>query len=309
MTGWNPQHYRKEGIEKGVQAEILDNALATAKIITKYNASVPPIFTLGHLAFLSGSDYEFLRSVASRTYERSYRTFHIRKRPSHSGERRYRTIAVPCRSLMQVQRWITQAVLAKVQPHFASVGFSKGNKLKVAAQAHAGCRWLIKMDILNFFESISEISVYRVFRSLGYQPLVSFEMARICTRIGGASKLHNTNRWQVRARIPASEIRSYDNRKMGHLPQGAPTSPMLANLAVREFDTRIAIIAAKHKLTYTRYADDITLSSKAKNFDRELCGTIVGEVFSTMGELGLSPNVTKTRVSSPGSRKVYWVSS
>src|SRR5205823_5981263 len=87
-------------------------------------------------------------------------------------------------SLMQVQRWIAQRILALGRPHTASFAYAKGNSIKDAAALHCGCRWLIKLDVRRFFESISEIAVYHVFCRLGYQPLVAFELARICTRIG-----------------------------------------------------------------------------------------------------------------------------
>jgi hypothetical protein len=91
---------------------------------------------------------------------------------------------------------------------------------------------------------------------------------------------------------------------MGHLPQGAPTSPMLANLAVYAFDEMVSTIADRYGLIYTRYADDLALSTRDPAFGRALASRTIGEVHAAMGRFGLSPNVTKTRVSSPGSRKV-----
>ena len=48
------------------------------------------------------------------------------------------------------------------------MAFSPGDTLVAAASPHCGCKWLVKMDVRNFFESINEIAAYRVFRSLGY---------------------------------------------------------------------------------------------------------------------------------------------
>lgn len=282
-------------------------ALTTADAIRSVNPALPPVFTLGHLASLTGSEYFQLRSVVRRDEPDPYRLFRIQKRPSFDGERRFRVITVPQPHLLRVQRWITQAILAKALPHQASVAFSKGNRLRDAAAVHCESSWLIKLDVTNFFESISEIAVYRVFRSLGYQPLISFEMTRLCTRLGGASLRKRGERWRVH--LKSREIESYDvyrsfsGPRVGHLPQGAPTSPMLANLAMRSFDAEIERLAADHGLRYTRYADDLTLSTRG-SFTRDEAAHVIGLAYDAMGRVGLSPNATKTRVTPPGSRKV-----
>ena len=303
MTDWNPQHFLEEGEERGTDPQLLRNALATAAIIQSQNPRLPPLLTLGHLAFLVGADYGYLRRVVDRSVEHPYRSFQIQKRPGKHGEKRLRTIVVPQGKLMAVQRWITQALLSKVSPHPSSVAFSKGNTLVAAAQAHCECRWLIKLDVKNFFESINEVAAYRVFRSLGYQPIVAFELARLCTRLVTGSPFIG-KKWRTLAPASRFKIGDYSMKSLGHLPQGAPTSPMLANLAMIEFDREMAKIAASKELTYTRYADDIALSSRDKSFGRDKCQELVQQVFVLMGKWGLSPNRTKTRISSPGARKI-----
>jgi hypothetical protein len=91
---------------------------------------------------------------------------------------------------------------------------------------------------------------------------------------------------------------------MGHLPQGAPSSPMLANLAVREFDVEVTQIADRYGLTFTRYADDLIFSTSSRDFTRKQCSLVVDEVYQAMWGAGLSPNITKTLVSPPGARKI-----
>ena len=307
MTSWSPQHFRRSAEAAERDPAVIHAALTTADAIRSVNPALPPVFTLGHLASLTGSEYFQLRSVVRRDEPDPYRLFRIQKRPSFDGERRFRVITVPQPHLLRVQRWITQAILAKALPHQASVAFSKGNRLRDAAAVHCESSWLIKLDVTNFFESISEIAVYRVFRSLGYQPLISFEMTRLCTRLGGTSPRKRGERWRVH--LKSREIESYDvyrsfsGPRVGHLPQGAPTSPMLANLAMRSFDAEIERLAADHGLRYTRYADDLTLSTKG-SFTRDEAAHVIGLAYDVMGRVGLSPNATKTRVTPPGSRKV-----
>lgn len=71
---------------------------------------------------------------------------------------------------MYLQRWINLHILKKVPVHPASFAFSEGSSIFKCANKHTGARWLIKMDITGFFESVSEIQAFRVFKSLGYQP-------------------------------------------------------------------------------------------------------------------------------------------
>jgi RNA-directed DNA polymerase len=79
---------------------------------------------------------------------------------------------------------------------------------------------------------------------------------------------------------------------------------MLANLAVRALDEAVTAIADRRGLIYTRYADDLTLSTRDPAFTRKLASKAIGEIYAVMGRVGLSPNVTKTRVAPPGARKV-----
>lgn len=79
---------------------------------------------------------------------------------------------------------------------------------------------------------------------------------------------------------------------------------MLANLAVRKLDELIEEIATKCGMIYTRYADDLTLSTKDMTFNRDQAGIVIGKIYAAMGLYGLSPNITKTNILSPGSRKI-----
>jgi RNA-directed DNA polymerase len=303
VTVWRPQLYKARGRAAGANPQVIGHAIAVASAVKQVSSELPPIFTLRHLAHLSGANYGVLRLMVRRKLENPYRVFQIRKRASRPNERRFRVICVPSPDLRRVQRWIVENVLATMAPHPASVAYSKGDKLIEAAEVHCGCRWLIKLDIHNFFESISEIAVYRVFRSFGYQPLVAFELARLCTRLGPRTLYNSRERWHIDSR-KWTAISAYDADFMGHLPQGAPTSPMLANLVMRGTDAEVARIAEEEGLQYTRYADDLTLSTTALGFTRGHASRVIGRIYRVMAGVGLSPNVTKTYVASPGARKV-----
>jgi RNA-directed DNA polymerase len=302
MTLWRPQIYRTAA-PQGIDPTTLDNAVQTGSETTRVDPSLPPIFSLRHLAHILEVDYGLLRAIIGRKIEDPYKVFRIRKRPGPDGEQRFRIICVPNPTLLHVQRWINARILIRARPHASSFAFAKGNTIYAAAERHCAHRWLIKFDVVRFFESISEIAAYRVFHRFGYQPLVAFELSRLCTRLGSITPSRKRNQWSSSPnRYPT--IGPYAVERLGHLPQGAPTSPMLANLAMVKFDEAIQEICDRRALVYTRYADDIILSTDSPAFGRGGVGAIIGEVYKSLGRFGLSPNVAKTHISPPGARKV-----
>lgn len=306
MVKWHSQRYIAAGQEAGVDNEMLQNAVATAEHTLRRSHSGPPILTLGHLGHHTGIEVGILRSYISRLDRDPYREFTIRKRPIAGQPPRFRTIAVPEPALLTTQSWIASEVLGHAQCHPASTAFAPGCRLVEAASRHCRAQWMIKLDVLDFFESITEIDVHRVFCRCGYQPLVAFELARLCTRL--RDKHRDALAWLPARRRPdwrryrGSSV--YPRGLLGILPQGAPTSPMLANLAVRDLDDRLSNIAETFGLRYSRYADDLTFSTARKTFGRSRAQDLIGRVYETLGDRGLSPNRSKTNIASPGSRKI-----
>jgi RNA-directed DNA polymerase len=353
MVDGNPQHYQTEGALQGKNLQVIASAAETWRLLAKRHHFLPPVFSLAHLARLSGTRYQFLRRVVGRREPEPYRVFVIRKRPEPQGamrvkrgllRRRYRTICVPAYELLRVQTWIARRILRDIPMHEASTAYGKGANVYNGAAVHAGCHWLVKTDVREFFESISEISVYSVFRSLGYQPLISFEMARLCTRVGRLTPRKMRKRWIIRhpgerghvayslvrtdggggayqpyEHLGPSDVRLITNlragestdwsrlpnvARLGHLPQGAPSSPMLANLAVRALDEELLALAGATGCRYTRYADDITFSTARRDFSRETGIGLVGQIYRLLSRHGLSPNTAKTEIRGPGDRRI-----
>jgi hypothetical protein len=301
MEPWHPQRYRNVGLASEADPVVVDNAVATAEQIRAVNRHVPVLFSLKHLAARSGVPYGFLRAVVERQDLPFYRTFRIRKRPL-KGKVRFRLIAAPSPPLLRVQRWIAKEVLANGHPHNASVAYApKSSPLKAAA-LHCNARWLVKVDVMNFFESITEVSAYKSFRRLGYQPLLSFEMARLSTRLRSPTRALPSPYWHTEAHRWSS-IEAYQVWTKGALPQGAPTSPMLANLASVELDEVLTAVAEEQGLVYTRYADDLCFSTSGE-FSRKQCVELVSRVYARLRRFGLSPQRLKTTIASPGARKI-----
>jgi len=277
---------------------VLNNAVQQVELVVLPPLELPSILSLNHLAVRTKVPYLYLRAIVGRKDYESYKKFSIKKR---SGGRRF--IHVPAPKLMYVQRWINTHILKKVPTHPASFAFAEGGSILKCANRHSGAKWLIKMDIMGFFESISEIQVFRVFQGLGYQPLVAFELARICTApVRDQSPRKHIPSWKVRK--PNEAIHSYNAGILGYLPQGAATSPMLSNLVMREIDEKIQLVAKKYQLIYTRYSDDLTFSTRQKVFGRNNANLFIEEISKILAVSGFKPQHRKTNIVPPGSRKI-----
>jgi len=184
---------------------------------------LPVLFDDTHLSFVTGVPR---RTIAyMRSYpDRFYSEFRIGKRDGGS-----RPIRAPKPSLRAVQQWIARNVLTAYEPHPCCHGFVRGRSVVTNATPHVGKPRLFKADLSDFFGSIPRSRVFGIFRRAGYSPAVANLLADLTTLDG-------------------------------RLPQGAPTSPALANVAAFTLDCRLAGLARRHDISYTRYADDLTFS-------------------------------------------------
>lgn len=291
---WNSQTYAKEAAAAGVKPDVVAAVRIARDRVKTVHSDLPVILSLGHLGHLVDVSGRTLRKAVDRT-EDFYRVFQVKKRAAPGRPqpaRAFRTICVPHPPLMRTQRWIAQNVLNLIEPHSASFAFAPKRNLLGAAERHAGCRWLLKMDVRNFFEAIPESSVFEVFEALGYSRLVSFQLARICTRAIEPKHLSGSE-----PALPHPRLAE------GHLPQGAPTSPMLANLAVRALDLKLEALSHSIGWLYTRYADDLAFSTKLPS-TRAQAASFARRVATTLLSAGLTSNEQKTTIVPPGARKV-----
>lgn len=300
MNHWNSQRYLASGHRQKRATNVIANAVSTAALIRKAAPGAAILFTLNHLARESGVPYHYLRDVAARGGLNSntfYRVFSLKKHNAGFKGKRTRTICAPDPLLMKTQRWIHEHILTKGCPHDASSAYQPGSKIRDAAAQHRNARWLVKMDVKSFFESILEPKVYRVFRSFGYQPLMAFELTRLCTRIRkGGQKRHKVS--------DTARIGGYNSVSLGHLPQGAPTSPLLANLAAFDLDCELKLLATSLGMVYTRYADDIVFSSSADDWSKTNAVALLKQGHDILKAHGFQPNLAKATIAGPGGRKV-----
>lgn len=232
---------------KGISAG-LNNKVSNINKLTKHN--IPVLHDEKQLAEAMGISIGLLRFLAySRTA--SEVSHYIRfKVPKKTGG--MRVISAPMPKLKRAQYWILENILYKIPVHKSAHGFVQSKSILTNAKPHIKPDLLINIDLKDFFPSISFNRVKGLFnKSFGYSECVATILASICTEA-------DTELAEIDGQT--YHIALSDKR----LPQGAPTSPAITNLICRRLDARIAGFANKLDLTYTRYADDITLSAKRK---------------------------------------------
>ncbi|MBH3156697.1 RNA-directed DNA polymerase [Serratia ureilytica] len=291
-----PSHlYYLEGIQARRTPSVLSAVMA--KSARFHIDGITYIHNLQHLVKLSLIDKKYLNDLILRKTH-DYEHFSIKKK---SGGHRY--ISAPKEDLKRLQQWVNFYVLKNLSPHSCCYSYHKNSSIYKCALAHCSSKWLIKLDIENFFDMTSELSVYKQFKSIGYSPIVSFALTRICT-YQPKFLTNNHDRWILYKRKNKDFIYPREGIKyIGRLPQGAPTSPMLSNMVFYKTDELIYNFIKKKGGIYTRYADDIFISFSEEGFTRDDVSNIIGRIMGYLKSNGYSLNKTKIKISPPGTRK------
>jgi RNA-directed DNA polymerase len=235
-----------------------DAAVAYARNLLEND--LPPLFDQAHLAVVTGVSSQVIGLVRFSP-DHFYSQFRIAKRGGGS-----RVISVPTPLLRVVQSWLQRNVTRRLWSHDACHGFVRGRGIVSNARGHVGNNIIIKLDIRDFFGSVTRRQVYRTFRRVGYTRELAELMVDLCCLDGS-------------------------------LPQGAPTSPDLANFVAYRLDARLSGLAAHNDLTYTRYADDLTFSGA------HIRPRTRRAIEHIMRAEGFAPNDTKLRYASQGARQ------
>ncbi len=188
-----------------------------------------------------------------------------------------RLIEAPKPRLRALQRRVLHGILDAVPPHEAAHGFRRGRSIFTSAAPHVRKPAVLRVDLRRFFQTVHLARVTAVFAALGYPRAVSVALARVCTHAVPDDELVGQpflTRQRLRTR---------------HLPQGAPTSPALANLAAHGLDVRLSALARTAGLAYTRYADDLVFSG-------DVAPGFAARVASICAEEGFPVATDKTRL-------------
>lgn len=184
------------------------------------------------------------------TAQASHYHYHWLKKRS-GGQR---LIEAPKALLKYTQQKILREILDRIPVHSNCHGFTIGKSILTNALPHTRQRVLVKLDLRNFYTSINFSRIVAIFRSLGYCREAALWLARL-----------TTSAWPTHEPFPTGvDVGTRLALARRHLPQGAPTSPALANLSAFSLDLRLTGLARAYNVKYTRYADDLTFSGPGR---------------------------------------------
>ncbi len=209
-----------------------------------------------------------------------------------------RLIEAPKTRLKAVQVRIHRGLLAMIPPHAAAHGFVPGRSRRSFVAPHVGRACVVRIDIEDFFASLGRGRVLRLFVTAGYDEDLAAGLADLCTTTTPGYALEDG---LGAARHAPRGARLVERLRRRHLPQGAPTSPALANLCAFALDARLTGLARRFEAVYTRYADDLVFSGGAA-FARD-AERLAERVGAVLLECGLRTAHHKTRVMRRGVRQ------
>lgn len=180
----------------------------------------------------------------------------------------YRTIYSPNTKLKELQNLIVDLILKNIEISSCSTAFTPGSSIINNSRMHVNKKYVLNIDLKDFFDNIGYERVYLVLKELKFSHKDTVKLSKICT---------------------------YN----GHIPQGAPTSPYISNIICNNLDKRLFNLCKKFNATYTRYADDITIST-----DCEDIKTYMNTIENIINEEGFEINKKKVRLLSKNTKQV-----
>jgi hypothetical protein len=288
-----PQVIRLLVTDRTARGARLDRAWPIAEIDSVASLAERLELSDGQLAWLAD-----VRSLERSVADEKLRNYRYRVVPRRGGLPR--VLEAPKARLKEIQRWILREILDLVPPHHAAQGFTRGRSVATHAGLHSGQAVILRLDLKDFFASVTARRVFGVFRTLGYDRSVAHLLTGVSTNTIPQAV------WQAVPRVadPALiQARFWLGRALAtpHLPQGAPTSPALANLAAFRLDRRLTGLAQSAGLRYSRYADDLTFSGSVQlRRRRRRLEALVAEIARNEGFV---INERKTALYSAGGRQ------
>lgn len=254
------KNFRIKAYAAAYSEDDIQRCLRYAEPIIKRN--LPVIYNTANLSALVGYNKSYLKKSVLFTNS-FYREFTVKKK----GTNKLRHLKEPLPSLKEIQIWILENILYQVPTSKFAKAYVPKRDILDNVRFHKNKIKVVNLDVENFFPSIKRPSIEKIFSELGYSSNVSNLLSKLCC---------------------CDEI----------LPQGAPTSPYLSNLYLREFDQAVSRYCITNEIRYTRYADDLTFSGDFNEND------VIKLVSNELSKLGLNLNQNKIKILGQNDRQV-----
>lgn len=248
------KNFTEKAIQNGFSTDYIKKCLTYANPLLANN--LPVIYNINHFSGLVGYNVSYLKR-AVKFQKFFYRKFEIVKR---NGKKR--TLYEPLPSLKEIQLWILDEILYKCKVSRYAKAYVPKRSIKEHTIYHTDEPFVLTLDIKEFFKSIK----FELVESLFYNMEYSIKMSNLLTKL---CFLEN------------------------ELPQGAPTSPYISNLILKDFDNEISNYCMSNKIKYTRYADDLAFSG---NLNADEIEKLVKDELS---KIGLELNDKKRKLMKP----------
>ncbi len=198
---------------------------------------------------------------------KKYKIYTIPKRTSG-----HRVIAHPAKELKRIQRALTKQLTKELPIHASAYAYKRNANIKDNASKHRKSKYLLKMDFNNFFHSITPDILFIILKKLDIS-------------------VSKDDKYLLKQILFWSPSKNNDGKLV--LSIGAPSSPLISNSIMFFFDQEIFNICKSRGIVYTRYSDDITLSTNSKNILFEL-PKIIKVLLSTHFNGTITINESKT---------------
>ncbi|MEV4317480.1 reverse transcriptase family protein [Actinocrispum sp. NPDC049592] len=212
---------------------------------------------LAALLDLTPSEVDWMADARGWNRHAAGKIRHYKNRWMTTSTGGLRLIEAPKPRLAEAQRRIARHLIAALPVHEAAHGFRTGRSAHTYAQPHAGKAFVVRMDLEGFFAAVTGARVRALLKSAGYPEPVAARLAGLLTTRTPKDVLIEA---PPSAGDPDVRRRLLNHLAYQHLPQGAPSSPALANAVAHRLDARLAGLARSLGADYTRYADDLAFS-------------------------------------------------
>lgn len=281
------EEFRHQAIKAKHSEKFIELTISYARNLD--GKGLPVIFSLEHFAQQVGLPIKIIEAIIKNRFTQ-YTRYRITKKKKDDE---YRYLMSPDSKLLYIQKWINKNILQKVPLSKYCTAYSTNSSPYQNAQIHSNANQILRVDLLKFFDTITETRVQNTFKNLGYEKQLALQFAQLTTT------KHNKGFWNNLSKENKPILKFILDQDLAVLPQGAPSSPQLSNIIASGLDSKFQKLCEPLKCRYSRYADDMIFSTTKKNGDLPT----IDDIKKIVAEESFFINDKKTRIFKRGTKQ------